>query len=141
LIRSASAALGYVRFAGPVELAIVITSDAQVRYLNRHYRGVDSPTDVLAFWQAEGDGFVIPPGAPRYLGDVIISFQTAEAQARRAGHSVEAELQLLTVHGVLHLLGYDHAQQDEKTAMWAAQTEILGALGVAIADPAPETPD
>lgn len=138
LARSARATLRHQRVNGPAALTIVITGDGNMRRLNRAYRGVDATTDVLAFGDAEGDGFVSPPGAPRYLGDVIISLPRAEAQAARAGHPSDAELQLLTVHGVLHLLGYDHAEPAEKAAMWAAQAEILHALGVPIADPAPE---
>jgi len=138
LERCARATLSHQRVGGPVALTIVVTGDGNVRRLNRAYRGVDATTDVLAFGDAEGDGFVTAPGVPRYLGDVIISLPCAKVQARRAGHPLEAELQLLTVHGVLHLLGHDHSEPAEKAAMWAAQTEILRALGVPVADPTPE---
>jgi probable rRNA maturation factor len=101
-----------------------------MRELNRIYRGVDATTDVLAFGTEEADAFAFatPPEASQYLGDVIVSFPQAEAQAQAAGHPVEAELQLLTVHGVLHLLGHDHALPGEKALMWAAQSEILQQL-------------
>jgi probable rRNA maturation factor len=141
LERCARATLRHQRVGGPGALTIVVTGDGNVRRLNRAYRGVDATTDVLAFGDAEGDGFVTAPGAPRYLGDVIISLPRAEAQAGCAGHPLEAELQLLTVHGVLHLLGHDHAEPAEKTAMWAAQAEILRALGAPVADPTPEETD
>ncbi len=138
LTRCAVATLHHQKVERPVEMTLVITGDGRVRELNREYRGVDAPTDVLSFGSGDDDGFVSPPGAPRYLGDVIISFDRAEAQAGRAGHGVEAELQLLTAHGVLHLLGHDHSEPDEKMAMWAAQTEVLRVLGAAVADPTPE---
>jgi probable rRNA maturation factor len=132
--RSARAALRHERARGPAELTIVLASDESIRKLNRIYRGVDLLTDVLAFGSAAGDGFVTPPDTPPYLGDVIISYPRAEAQAQSAGHPVDAELQLLTVHGVLHLLGHDHADPDQKAVMWAAQTEILRELGASVVE-------
>jgi probable rRNA maturation factor len=139
LVRAAAAALEHQEVAGPAELTIVIATDEELHRLNRTYREVDESTDVLAFGDVETDGFVNPPDAPRYLGDVIISFPRAEKQAQRAGHPVEAELQLLSVHGVLHLLGYDHADPAERAAMWAAQAETLRQLGAPVADPTPES--
>lgn len=121
--------------AGPgAALTLVITGDEQVRALNRQYRGVDAPTDVLAFAAREttGDDFANAPGALAYLGDVIISYPRAEAHAQAAGHPVQAELQLLVVHGVLHLLGHDHARAAQRRAMWAAQADILQLLGLPI---------
>ena len=135
----ARATLLHHNVEGPAELTIAVTGDEEMRRLNRTYRGVDAPTDVLAFGDAAGEGFVAPPGAPRYLGDVVVSFPTAEAQAKMAGHPLEAELQLLTVHGVLHLLGHDHADPAQKSRMWKAQESILGALGVPLVDVLPET--
>ncbi len=128
LAHAARASLRQQGVEGPAELAIVITGDATLRRLNRTYRGIDAPTDVLAFGSERVDGFVTPSSAVRYLGDVIISLPRAEAQARDVGHSVAAELRLLTVHGVLHLLGHDHAESEEKAAMWLAQGEILREL-------------
>jgi probable rRNA maturation factor len=110
---------------GTAELTVVVTGDEALRRLNRTYRGVDAPTDVLSFGHAGEETFVVAPDVPRYLGDVLISFPRAETQAVQAGHPVEAELRLLTVHGVLHLLGHDHAEAGEKAVMWAAQEEIL----------------
>jgi probable rRNA maturation factor len=114
------------------EVTLVIAHDDLLRQLNRDYRGIDAPTDVLSFAaqeEAEGqDVFVSAPEAQNYLGDVVISFPTAERQAAAAGHSVAEELCLLTVHGVLHLLGYDHASAEEETDMWARQSQILASL-------------
>jgi probable rRNA maturation factor len=106
------------------EISIVITDDEGIRELNRDFRGVDEATDVLAFG-AEGGGFVFSPEASLYLGDVIVSYSHAVVQAKEAGHSVEDELKLLVVHGVLHLLGYDHADEEGEALMWERQEEIL----------------
>ncbi len=112
----------------PVEadLTIVITDDNQLRQLNYQYRDIDTPTDVLSF----PADFTDPENDNPYLGDVLISYNRAEAQAVAGGHAVTAEIQLLVVHGVLHLLGHDHANPDEKKQMWAAQAEILHQLGL-----------
>lgn len=96
------------------ELGLVLTDDEAIRELNRRFRGVDSPTDVLAFGAETEEHFVTAPQGPPYLGDVVISYQRALAQAEELGHSVAEELKLLVVHGILHLLGYDH--QDETDA-------------------------
>jgi len=111
------------------ELTLAIAGDETVRALNLTYRGVDSATDVLSF-AAETPDFIDAPDEPPYLGDVVISYPQAKAQAAAAGHPVEAELALLVVHGVLHLLGYDHAQPGDRAAMWATQEEILASLGL-----------
>jgi probable rRNA maturation factor len=121
---------------GPCELAMVVTDDEALHELNRRHRGVDVPTDVLAFPDETRGPFVGAPGMPRYLGDVVISFCRAEAQAVEAGHDVQAELQLLTVHAVLHLLGYDDVTEEQRACMWAAQAEILQALEVEAHPPA-----
>jgi len=135
---SVAATLRHQGIIGPAGLTVVVTGDGAVRRLNRTYRGVDAATDVLSFGNEDQDGFVVGAEPSHYLGDVIISFPCAEAQARSAGHPVAAELQLLTVHGVLHLLGHDHADVDEKAVMWSAQVEILCGLGAPVKDPAPE---
>ena len=115
------------------EITLVIIGDDEIRDLNRQYRDVDAPTDVLSFAEAEADTrFVAAPDKSAYLGDVVISYPRAVAQAVSAGHSVADELLLLVVHGVLHLLGHDHASRAEKRKMWAAQKEILNELGLQI---------
>jgi probable rRNA maturation factor len=108
------------------EITIVLTDDAQLHELNREYLGVDAPTDVLSFPASETDP---ETGAP-YLGDILISIPRAREQAQAAGHPVEAEVQLLVVHGTLHLLGYDHAEAEEKARMWNAQAEVMSRLGL-----------
>jgi rRNA maturation RNase YbeY len=111
------------------EMTLVVTDDAQVRELNARYRSVDSATDVLAF-PARGpeERFVEPQEAAKYLGDVIIAYPRASAQAEAAAHPVANELRLLVVHGTLHLLGYGHATPEEETTMWARQEKILVGL-------------
>jgi probable rRNA maturation factor len=108
------------------DLTLVLTGDEQLRRLNRDYRGVDAPTDVLSFPASETDP---ETGAP-YLGDILLSVSRADEQARAAGHPLADEARLLVVHGVLHLLGHDHAEADEKAKMWQAQSTILDSLGL-----------
>lgn len=108
----------------PGELSILITDDTTVRRLNREYAGDDEPTDVLAFSLREGEEFASPDGVLR-LGDVIISYPTALMQAVEEGRPVEAEIDHLLVHGVLHLLGYDHAEAEEEERMRRREQELL----------------
>ena len=118
------------------EVVIVISDDAALRDLNARFRGIDAPTDVLSFADDTRGPYVGGGGKfPRYLGDIVISIDRAREQAEAAGGALLQELQLLTVHGVLHLLGHDHAEPAEKAVMWAAQTAILTALGADIALP------
>ena len=126
LERAVKAALVHQSVSLDSELTIVLTDDARLQELNRDYLGVDAPTDVLSFPASETD----PETGARYIGDILISIPRAQAQADSAGHPLESELQLLTVHGVLHLLGHDHAQAEEKARMWKAQAEILERLGL-----------
>jgi probable rRNA maturation factor len=108
------------------DLTIALVEDARIQGLNRDFLGHDAPTDVLSFPADETD----PETGRQYLGDVVISFMRAVNQAGERGHAVETEMQLLVVHGVLHLLTYDHANVEEKDRMWAAQTGILESLGI-----------
>ena len=126
LAADAEAALAHLGLAG-AELSLVLCDDATIHALNRDYRGVDRPTDVLSFAQEEGE----PAGSAgvRVLGDVAISLDTAERQAREQGHAVEIELRVLLVHGLLHLLGHDHGEPEEAAAMRAAEADLLARLG------------
>lgn len=128
LDRAGLAALRQAKFDESAEFSVVIAPDEALRQLNRDFLGIDAPTDVLSFPSEEFD----PDEQAQYIGDVIISYPRAEAQAQAAGHPVINELQLLVVHGTLHLLGHNHAEPDEKAVMWAAQAEILASLGVQI---------
>jgi probable rRNA maturation factor len=131
LLESARAALIHQNAGADSDLSLVITGDARLHELNRDFRGIDAPTDVLAF---SGD-LVDPETGRPYLGDVVISYAQAESQAREAGHSIQEELRLLIVHGVLHLLNYDHLEPAEKARMWSAQAQILASLGSTAALP------
>ncbi len=112
--------------AEKTKLSLVVSDDDHLQQLNLQFLGIDSATDVLSF----PSSFANPESDITYLGDVIISIQKAQAQAERGGHSTMDELRLLTVHGVLHLIGHDHANEDQKKQMWAAQAEILNQLGL-----------
>ena len=109
-----------------VDLTIVLTDNAQLHQLNREYLGVDAATDVLSFPSNEKD----PQTGVRYLGDILISIPQAGIQAQAAHHPLESEVQLLVVHGILHLLGYDHSEPAEKSRMWKVQGDILQSLGL-----------
>jgi probable rRNA maturation factor len=117
------------------ELTLVITGQETVQALNQTYLGIDAPTDVLSFG-GEAPDFVNPPMADAYWGDVVIGYPQAEQQALAAGHSIQAELALLVVHGVLHLLGYDHVRHEDKLVMWERQRIILAQLGLDHVQPA-----
>ncbi len=115
--------------AGPCELSVLVTDDETVRALNREYAGEDASTDVLSFSLREGEEFVGPPEGPQPLGEVVISWPTAERQVSERGAATEDELAHLLVHGVLHLLGYDHAEAEEERRMRSREEEVLGQAG------------
>jgi probable rRNA maturation factor len=136
--RAVAAVLTGEGVGGPVEVSVLVTDDAALHELNRDYRGVDAPTDVLSFAAEEESlgetaqpAFVLPPDAPRYLGDIAISFERVAAQAAEYGHSAERELAYLAAHGVLHLLGYDHERgAGDAAAMRAREEEAMERLGL-----------
>ncbi len=104
-----------------VDVTIRLTGDDEVRKLNYDFRGIDQTTDVLSFNQN-----VLDPETGRfYLGDIIISLNRARQQAPENSHTVNEECTLLAVHGTLHLLGYDHAEQGEKEEMWKIQGKVM----------------
>lgn len=114
-------------------VSLMVGGDELLHQLNLEYRGLDGPTDVLSFSareDAEGAAaqFVTAPDALDFLGDIVISLPYAARQAVIAGHSTARELNLLAIHGTLHLLGYDHATVEEEAVMWARQDEILASL-------------
>ena len=126
LERAARTALEHEAQSLESDLSIILSDDSRLHELNLNYLGVDAPTDVLSFPASETD----PETGARYIGDILISVPRAQAQADAAGHPLEAEVQLLVVHGVLHLIGHDHAEAEEKARMWKAQAEILERLGL-----------
>ncbi|CAB1129621.1 endonuclease involved in 70S ribosomes quality control [Candidatus Hydrogenisulfobacillus filiaventi] len=112
------------------EVSVVLTDDAAVQALNREYRGIDRPTDVLSFPQREGETLGGGEEGAALLGDIVISVERARAQAEEYGHSLERELGFLAVHGVLHLLGWDHADPEDEARMMARTEAILAPLGL-----------
>jgi probable rRNA maturation factor len=114
-----------------VEVSVVLADDDYIHELNRQYRGKDCPTDVLSFALNEGEEPEIIDGPEEsLLGDIIISLETATRQAGKFGHSLERELAFLTVHGMLHLLGYDHEKAQEQCEMRQEEEYILSLLGI-----------
>ncbi len=112
-------------FANLCELSVLFTGDAQVKKLNRQYRGKDQTTDVLSFSLLEGKKLKTGGAEKRVLGDVVISLPQAKRQARKAGKTMESEVAMLLVHGILHLLGYDHGSKPEEKRMFGLQDRIL----------------
>jgi len=107
------------------ELSIALVDEEEMAHLNQQYRGIDGPTDVLSF--GCDDPCPAPGDEPITIGDVVIAPAIAERQAVELGHSVEHELDVLLVHGVLHLLGYDHEAADDAGAMAAREAALLDA--------------
>lgn len=115
------------------ELSVTFVTNDRIQEINREYRGKDYPTDVISFALEEmGEGEIEVTGSdiPRVLGDIIISIKKAEEQAIEYGHSFERELGFLAVHGLLHLLGYDHETEDEEKVMFERQRVILDEYGL-----------
>lgn len=113
-----------------MELSIVLADDATVRELNRSYRRQDKATNVLSFAALDGDETPLPPDGPIMLGDVILAYQVTAEEAARDGKTLVQHLSHLVVHGVLHLLGYDHQDEDAAEDMERLETAVLGALGL-----------
>jgi probable rRNA maturation factor len=128
-VRRGAAASG-LALPARIELGIKLGDDACQQRLNRDYRGVDMPTNVLAF-RAWRPGETLPPGMRLPLGDVVLAFETVSREAREQGKPLVAHLSHLTVHGVLHLLGYDHLAPGEALMMESLEISILADLGVA----------
>lgn len=123
--------------AGPLAVGLTITDDVGIRELNRDHRGIDNATDILSFplqqYKVPEElalQFPQPPGEPLPLGDVVISYPRAEEQAGSYGHSLDRELAFLVVHGLMHLLGYDHEVASDAERMRAQEEAVLGRLGL-----------
>ncbi|MBC7810268.1 MAG: rRNA maturation RNase YbeY [Burkholderiales bacterium] len=112
-------------------LTIAVVDNDTVAGLNQRFRGIDAPTDILSFPSDEPTIFVEDNSVVRYLGDLIIAYPYASAQAERLGHALMDSLALLVAHGTLHLLGFDHDTDENRAAMWTAQANALTALGIA----------
>ncbi len=131
LIEAARITLDFTGSDENSDVSIVIGNDRLLHRLNLEYRQMDVPTDVLSFPSGEVD----PDTSSLYLGDVVISLPRAQEQASAEGHLLAEELQLLVVHGILHLLGFDHEESKDKKKMWVIQDQILKQLGLDITSP------
>ncbi|CAM3948148.1 rRNA maturation RNase YbeY [Lederbergia lenta] len=115
------------------EVSVTIVTNSEIQEINKMYRGKDEPTDVISFAMEElGEGEIIikGEGIPRMLGDIIISIERAEEQADMYEHTFIRELGFLAVHGLLHLLGYDHINKEDEKKMFSRQKMILDGYGL-----------
>ncbi len=131
-VRRAVLTVGELYGVMGAEVSVTLTDDAHIHVLNRDYRSVDRPTDVLSFALTESEEPAIldaPYGV--VLGDLVISLERVAAQAEEYGHSVLRELSFLTVHGMLHLLGYDHIEEEDRVEMEEEQRHVMDILGIA----------
>jgi probable rRNA maturation factor len=115
------------------EISVNFVGNDEIQQTNRTYRGKDAPTDVISFAleeKTEGEIEIIGEDLPLALGDIIVSVDQAKVQAETFHHSYKRELAFLTVHGFLHLLGYDHMSEEEEKEMFQLQEEILGEFGI-----------
>ena len=130
-IRRALEKMGELYALKNAEVSITLTNDAQIHEINKNYRHVDKPTDVISFALQESVEPLITDGPViDMLGDIIISVERARIQASDYGHSLRRELVFLTVHGMLHLLGYDHQEENERHEMEKEQRRIMKILGI-----------
>ena len=137
LQQAALSVLDFHNLEEDTELIIVIADDSALLELNRRFRGVNAPTDVLSFVNDNRGPYAgLGGNFPQHLGDIVISIDRAQQQADEVNAGLSDELQLLVIHGTLHLLGYDHDSETDKESMWAAQQLILNTLGIDI--PLPE---
>ncbi len=112
--------------ADGASIALVLSDDALLQELNLRHRDVDAPTDVLSFPASEGEEFPTPEGEPVYLGDIVVSVESVARQAAEVGLTTGDELAHVILHGLLHLLGYDHEEPDEEAVMKAREEAVLG---------------
>ena len=132
--RSVIAALEYEGYENDCEISITLTDNKGIHSINKQFRNIDAPTDVLSFPLVEYEETEEPPvDEENMLGDIIISLERAEEQANEFGHSFEREVSFLTVHSMLHLLGYDHVNSEEEDMeMRRRQSEIMKNLGLEV---------
>ena len=130
-VRRAILTVGRLYDAEKTEVSVTLTDDAHIHVLNRAYRSVDRPTDVLSFALTESEEPEIVGGrGHEVLGDLVISLERVAAQADEYGHSALRELSFLTVHGMLHLLGYDHMEEADRREMEEEQRIVMEELGI-----------
>lgn len=123
--------LRYEGVSDNCEVSVTIVDNDEIHSINLKHRGIDRPTDVLSFPLIDFEKETLPDdGSKIYLGDIIISIEKAEEQAKEYGHSLDREIGFLTAHSMLHLLGYDHMVEDEEKIMFQKQEEILNNLNL-----------
>ena len=125
--------LKYEEFDEDCEISLSFVTNEEIHQINRQFRNVDAPTDVLSFPQLtfeEGEEADVNENGEIVLGDIIISVERAKEQAEEYGHALKMEIAFLTVHSMLHLLGYDHMEKDEEEDMFRRQKEILEIAGI-----------
>lgn len=110
------------------EVSLVFTGEKRIRGLNKKYRGVDRVTDVLSFEGENDDDFISPQDGVSYLGEIFICYPRAQKQAREKKHSIEKEIDILLVHGLFHLLGYDHIKDEDYVVMNKREEKVFGEL-------------
>ena len=131
-IERAVLTMGKLYDAADSEVSITLTDDAHIHELNKKYRGIDRPTDVLSFALRESDepDIIYEEPHPDVLGDIVLSVERAESQALEYGHSFRREIIFLIVHGMLHLLGYDHIEESDRLEMEAEQKFVMAELSI-----------
>ena len=134
--RAIEATLDYEQYGNPCEVSVTFTDNAEIHELNRKFRGVDRPTDVLSFPLFDYDGESEEPPVDELmgmLGDIVLSLEQAELQAKEYGHSFEREVAFLCVHSMLHLLGYDHETgEEDELDMRRRQSDVMELLGLSV---------
>lgn len=133
--RAVVASLDYEGYGADTEVSVTFTDNEGIRAVNLQFRGIDAPTDVLSFplTEYESASFPVADEPESSLGDIVISLERADEQAKEFGHSFEREIAFLTVHSMLHLLGYDHVNSEEEDAeMRRRQREILESMGLGV---------
>ena len=134
LVREAvEATLDYEQFGNPAEVSVTFVDNAEIKDLNKKFRGIDKATDVLSFPLFDYEGESEEPPVDEMLGmlgDIVLSLEQADLQAKEYGHSFEREVAFLTVHSMLHLLGYDHENEDEREVMRQKEEETLKSLSL-----------
>ena len=128
-IKIIETALEHLNIEDDIEMSCIIVDDEEIHAINRDYRNIDRSTDVISFALEDNEQFYVE-GMPRTLGDIFISYDHAVAQAEEYGHSIFREMCFLFTHGCLHLLGYDHMNEEDEKEMFGLQKEILDKLHI-----------
>ncbi len=121
--------LDYLKIEDDIEMSCILVDDEDIHQINKEYRHIDRSTDVISFALEDNEQFYIE-GMPRSIGDIFISVDHARIQAQEYGHSLKREMCFLFTHGLLHLLGYDHMNEDDEKEMFSLQKEILNHLHI-----------